>query len=328
VFRDEIVARLKAGKGGDGAVAFLRLKYMPRGGPAGGDGGKGGDIVVEADENYNTLYHLIHVARFAAEDGRPGANKNMSGKNGRDLVVKVPVGTVLRDLDRDAVLKDLSRHGERVVACRGGKGGRGNQHFATPTRQAPKIAEPGRPGDERRVRFELKMIADVGIVGMPNAGKSTLLGRLSAARPKVASYPFTTLTPSLGILKIDEVATCVLADLPGLIEGAHEGKGLGDQFLKHVERTRVILHLVDAGPDALRPPAEAYRIIRRELESYSPVLAGKPELVVANKVDLTGAKKGVTALAKACGREVLGVSAATGRGLKELVAAIFRLLQA
>ncbi len=325
MFRDEILLRMKAGDGGRGCVSFLREKYRPKMGPDGGDGGKGGDVVLEADENFNTLYHLIHRPRYVAESGRPGSGRKCSGKNGRDLVVRVPVGTLARDVDRGALLKDLGRHGERVVVCRGGKGGRGNQHFATATRQTPRHAEPGRPGEERRVRLELKMIADVGLVGLPNAGKSTLLARISAARPKIAGYPFTTLVPSLGIVKGSDFRTLVAADLPGLIEGAHRGKGLGDTFLRHVERTRVILHLVDVSPEALKPAPEAYRIVRRELERYSPVLAAKPEVVAGTKVDLSGTREAVEALRRGAG-PVRPVSAATGEGLDALVRELFRIL--
>jgi GTP-binding protein len=325
MFRDEILLRMKAGDGGPGCVSFLREKFRPKMGPDGGDGGKGGDIILEADENYNTLYHLIHRPRYVAESGRSGGGRNCSGKKGQDLVVKVPVGTLARDVDRAALLKDLGRHGERVVLCKGGKGGRGNQHFATPTSQAPRRAEPGLPGEERKVRLELKMIADVGLVGLPNAGKSTLLARISAARPKVAGYPFTTLVPNLGIVKGGDYQTLVAADLPGLIEGAHRGRGLGDAFLKHVERTRVILHLVDVSPEALKPPLEAYRIIRRELESYSPALAAKPEIVAATKIDLPGGKENAEALHREAG-SVRPISAATGEGVATLVRELFRIL--
>ncbi len=326
MFRDEIVLRMKAGDGGAGHSSFLREKFRPKMGPDGGDGGKGGDVVLEADENYNTLYHLIHAPRYAAQTGGPGRGKNCSGKGGRDFVVRVPLGTLVRDVDRNALLKDLARHGDRVTVCRGGKGGRGNQHFATPSDQSPRRAEPGRPGEERRVRLELRMIADAGLVGLPNAGKSTLLARISAARPKVADYPFTTLVPSLGIVKGPDWRTLVAADLPGIIEGAHEGKGLGDRFLRHIERTRLIVHLVDVSETALQPPIEAYRVIRKELESYSPALAAKPELVVATKADLTGARKNASALRRKLRGRVLEVSAATGKGLEDLVRALFRAL--
>jgi len=325
MFRDEIALRMKAGNGGDGHVSFMREKYRPKMGPDGGDGGKGGDVVLVADENHNTLYHLIHRPRYVAANGEPGGKKNCSGKKGHDLVILVPVGTLVRDVDRGALLKDLSRHGERLIVCRGGKGGRGNQHFATPTIQTPRRSEPGVPGEERHVRLELKMIADVGLVGLPNAGKSTLISRVSAARPKIADYPFTTLVPNLGIIRSGDFQTLVLADLPGIIEGAHQGKGLGDKFLKHVERTGLILHLVDVSPLALQPPLEAYRTIRKELESYSPALAAKHEIVVATKVDITGSKENADRLRKSLkGKKVLEVSAATGKGLDALVGELFR----
>ncbi len=322
MFRDEVVIHVKAGDGHAGCVAMHREKYIPRGGPIGGDGGKGGDVVFQADENHNTLYHLIHRPVFRAAGGEPGDSKGCSGRNGRDLLVAVPVGTIIRDDRTGALLKDLEAHLQKVVVCKGGKGGRGNRRFATPTRQTPRFAEPGEPGEERRLRLELRMIADVGLVGMPNAGKSTLLARLSAARPRVAAYPVTTLVPNLGILKFDDVRTCVLADLPGLIEGAREGKGLGDRFLRHIERTRILLHLVDAAPMAVKPPAEAYRIIRKEIAGYSPSLAEKPEIVVATKIDALEDRKALAALRrvvkKETGRDVLEISAAAGTGLGPL----------
>ena len=321
MFRDEIQVRMKAGDGGRGVVSFLREAKMPKGGPDGGDGGRGGDVVIIADENYNTLYHLIHTPRYVAQNGESGGGKNCSGKGGRPLEIHVPVGTLVKDVERGVQLKDLSQVGDRIVVCKGGKGGRGNQHFATPTVQTPRKAEAGQPGEERKVRLELKMIADVGLVGLPNAGKSTLISRLSAARPKIANYPFTTLVPNLGVLRSDDYQLLVLADLPGIIEGAHEGKGLGDTFLKHIERTRAILHLVDCSDDALMSPVKAYETIRKELESYSPVLASKPEVVVATKGDLTGSKKGAAALRKKV--DCLEISAATGKGLKELAGRLF-----
>lgn len=326
MFRDEAKIRVKAGDGGAGCVSFRREACVPRGGPDGGDGGRGGDVVLVADENFNTLYHLIHQPRFVADSGERGRGRNMSGKMGHDLVVRVPVGTLIRDLDKNVLLKDLARNGDRIVVCKGGKGGLGNQHFATSTNQAPRTSVPGGQGEARNIRLELKMIADVGLVGLPNAGKSTLISRISAARPKVANYPFTTIVPNLGIIRGKDYRDIVVADLPGIIEGAHEGKGLGDRFLKHVERTRVIVHLVDASPEALEPPAKAYATIRKELESYSPVLAAKPEVVVATKMDATGAKKGVAALRKKVGKlgKVLEISAVTGEGLKDLVRELFR----
>lgn len=326
MFRDEIVLRVKAGDGGPGCLSFLREKYRPKMGPDGGDGGRGGDVILEADGNYNTLYHLIHRPRYEAENGRPGAGRKCSGRNGRDLVVKVPLGTLVRDLDRKVLLKDLGRPGERVIVCRGGRGGRGNARFATPTCQSPRRTEPGQPGEERRIRLELKMIADVGFVGLPNAGKSTLLARISAARPKIAAYPFTTLVPRLGVVKGDDYRTLVAADLPGLVEGAHEGRGLGDTFLRHVERTRVLLHLVDVSPGAIPPPLEAYRVLRRELERYSPALAAKPRIVAATKVDLAGGCRDLRVLRREAG-PVFPISAATGEGVEALVRELFRVLE-
>jgi len=323
MFRDEAKIKIKAGDGGNGWVSFRREACVPRGGPDGGDGGKGGDVILVADENYNTLYHLIHQPRFVAQSGEAGYKKNMSGKMGRDLVVRVPIGTLVRDVDKGVLLKDLAREGDRLVVCRGGRGGRGNQNFATSTNQAPRKSVPGGKGEERLIRLELKMIADVGLVGLPNAGKSTLISRISAARPKVANYPFTTIIPNLGIIRGPDYRDLVVADLPGIIEGAHEGKGLGDRFLKHVERTRLIVHLVDVSPEALEPPVKAYATIRKELESYSPVLAAKPEIVVATKMDATGGKKGAAALRKKV-KKVLEISAVTGEGLQELIRELFR----
>jgi GTP-binding protein len=327
MFRDEIVLRMKAGTGGAGKVSFLREKFRPRMGPDGGDGGNGGDVVLEADDNYNTLYHLIHRPQYTASSGEPGGSKNCSGKNGHDLVVRVPVGTLVRDVERKVLLKDLARNGDRVVVCKGGRGGRGNQNFATSTDQSPRKAVPGQPGEERKVKLELKMIADAGLIGLPNAGKSTLISRLSKARPKVADYPFTTLVPNLGVIRGPDFRDIVVADLPGIIEGAHEGKGLGDTFLKHIERTRLIVHLVDVSPQAFKPAAEAYAIVRRELESYSPTLASKPELVVATKGDVTGAAKIAAAFRKKLKPvKVLEISAATGEGLEALAKELFRAL--
>jgi GTP-binding protein len=322
---DEVVITVRAGQGGRGCVAFRREKFVPRGGPAGGDGGDGGDVVFAVDPNLNSLDTLRRRAIWRAQDGGPGEGDRRRGRNGEDLVIRVPPGTLIYDADRGALLKDLSAPGQKITIARGGRGGRGNARFATATNQAPRKAEPGEPGEERRLRIELKMIADVGIVGLPNAGKSTLLTRLSRARPKVAAYPFTTLAPHLGVVSLDEFTTFTVADLPGMMEGAHEGRGLGDRFLRHVERTRILLHLVDVSPQALRPPREAYRIIREEIRAYSDALARKPEIVAANKTDVEGAEDGVRAL-----REVapgaMALSAATGDGVAELVDALARAL--
>jgi GTP-binding protein len=324
MFRDEAKLKMKAGDGGNGCVSFRREALVPRGGPDGGDGGRGGDVILIADSNYNTLYHLIHQPRFVAPSGERGGGRKCSGKMGRDLIVRVPVGTLVRDLDKNVLLKDLARNEDRLVVCKGGKGGLGNQHFASSTNQAPRKAIPGGIGEMRTIRLELKMIADAGLVGLPNAGKSTLISRISAARPKVANYPFTTIIPNLGIIRGNDYRDIIVADLPGIIEGAHEGKGLGDRFLKHIERTRVIVHLVDCSPEALKPPVEAYTTIRKELESYSKVLASKPEVVVATKMDATGAAKGAAALKKKTKKKVIEISAVTGAGLKELIRELFK----
>lgn len=326
MFKDEIKLHVKSGAGGDGHVSFRREKYVPWGGPDGGTGGKGGDVIFRADSNLNTLYHLTHISRFYAKDGEDGGTRNCSGKNGQDLAIPVPVGTIIRDLDRGVILKDLDKDGSAAIIAKGGKGGRGNKTFATPVDQTPRRADKGEEGEERNIHLELKLIADVGIIGLPNAGKSTLLSRISSAHPKVADYPFTTLEPHLGIVDGGEFRTCVVADLPGLIEGAHKGAGLGDKFLKHIERTRILLHLIDVAPTASHPPAEAYRIIRRELEEYSSLLMGKREIVVANKSDITGAQKGARALAKETGAEVISISAAAGKGLKAMIEAVFAIL--
>jgi GTP-binding protein len=326
MFRDEAKLKIKAGDGGNGWVSFRREALVPRGGPDGGDGGRGGDVILVADPNYNTLYHLIHQPRFVAPSGERGSARKCSGRMGRDMVVLVPVGTLVRDLDKNVLLKDLARAGDRLVVCKGGRGGRGNQHFASSTNQAPRKAVPGGIGEARTIKLELKMIADAGLVGLPNAGKSTLIGRLSAARPKVANYPFTTLIPSLGIIRGTDYRDIIIADLPGIIEGAHEGKGLGDRFLKHIERTRVIVHLVDMSPEALKPAVEAYATIRKELESYSPVLAAKPEVLVATKMDTTGSDKNLKEFKKKVKKvkKVLEISAVTGAGIKDLVRELFR----
>jgi len=321
---------VKAGDGGSGAVTFRREAGVPRGGPSGGDGGDGGSVVFYARPGLDTLLDFRGRARWVAESGKSGRSKDMAGPAGADLVIQVPPGTLIYDIEKGVLLKDLSRPGMRVVIARGGRGGRGNARFATSTNQTPRFAEPGTPGEERHLRLELKLIADVGLVGLPNAGKSTLLSRLSAAHPKIAAYPFTTLEPSLGIVEAGPERRFVMVDLPGLIEGAHRGVGLGDEFLRHVERTRVLVHLVEVRPHARQTPAEAYRTIRGELAAYSPRLAAKPEIVVLTKADLLAGEPDGAALRSEFSREVerpvLAISSATGEGLARLVKAILDLL--
>ena len=325
MFVDEARVHVRGGRGGDGAVAFLREKFRPKGGPSGGDGGKGGDVVFVASNATRTLVDLSRQKRIAADDGRPGSGRNRAGRGGDDRVVRVPPGTAIKDADTEDVLWDLLREGERAVVARGGRGGRGNQHFATPTNQAPRIAEDGRRGESRELVVELKLIADAGLVGLPNAGKSTLLSRVSAARPKIADYPFTTREPMLGIVSSGDYTEIVIADLPGLIEGASAGAGLGHEFLRHVERTRLIVHMVDSCPTDGSDPVENVGVIRAELGGYSAELAGRPEVLVANKADLPGAADGVARLREAYGN-VFSISAATGEGVKELLAELFARL--
>ncbi len=325
MFVDRVVIEVSSGKGGDGCISFRREKYVPKGGPDGGDGGRGGDVVLRARRDMDTLYKYRFVHSFKAENGRPGMGKKMTGRDGEDLVLDVPCGTVVRDADTGELIADLKEEGQEVVVARGGKGGRGNARFATSTRQTPRIAEDGEPGQTRRLLLELKLIADVGIIGLPNAGKSTLISRLSAARPKIADYPFTTLVPSLGVVDLGGGRTMVLADIPGLIEGAHAGAGLGHEFLRHVERTRVLLHLVEVRPLDGSDPVDNYFRIRRELELYSAELMGRPEIVALNKCDLDGWEEVLERLSRRIGRRVFPISAATGFGLTDLVRELARL---
>src|SRR5205807_328966 len=303
MFIDEATIRIAAGGGGNGCMAFRREKFVPRGGPSGGDGGRGGDIVMESSERHNTLIHFRFNPEYKAQRGRHGEGSNCTGKDGEGIVLKVPVGTIVYDDATGAMVHDFSQPDERVVVARGGRGGRGNQHFATPTHQAPREHELGRPGEERNYRLELKLLADVGLVGYPNAGKSTLISRISAARPKIADYEFTTLEPNLGVVSIGDLPeqeSYVVADIPGLIEGAHSGHGLGIQFLRHIERTRLLLHLVDVSDASGRPdPVADFEVIMRELESFGSDLAVKPMIVVAAKMDVANPQK-ITRLKKYC----------------------------
>jgi GTPase len=329
MFIDEAEIYVRAGNGGDGVVRFRRESRAPRGGPNGGDGGDGGSVILRAKAGLDTLLDVRSRHHWLADDGEAGGSKDMGGADGEDLVIDVPPGTLIYDSGLGILLKDLDQPGARVVIARGGKGGRGNGRFATATNQTPREAEAGTPGEERHIRLELKLIADVGLIGLPNAGKSTLLSRLSAAHPKIADYPFTTLEPNLGIVVAGPERRFVMADLPGLIEGAHRGVGLGDEFLRHVERTRVLVHLVELEPHDRKSPAEAYRAIRAELTAYSPDLAAKPELVVLTKIDiLPGDDSARKEFSREIGRPVYAISSATGAGLKVLVKAILDVLDA
>jgi GTPase len=325
IFLDEVDVIVTAGRGGDGCIAFRREKFVPRGGPSGGDGGKGGSVFVIADDSFNTLQHLAGHHHWKAQSGQPGLGKNCHGRNGEDTYIKVPPGTIITDAEHSIALCDLSGDEQTVCVAQGGQGGHGNTHFKSATNQAPREAEPGQPGQERRLHLELKLIADAGLVGKPNAGKSTLLSHLSAARPKVAAYPFTTLTPCLGIVELSHYRRFVMADIPGLIEGAHTGAGLGTEFLRHVERTRLLVHMVDACPPT-GDAVEDYRVIRSELAQYSRALAEKPEVVVLNKMDLTDSKDHLKRFKDELGIDVIPISAVTGAGLEALTEKIWRML--
>jgi GTP-binding protein len=283
MFIDYAKIYVKAGKGGDGAVAFRREKYVPKGGPAGGNGGKGGDVIFVADSNLGTLLDFKYNRKYIAEDGQPGGNSLKDGRNGNDIIIKVPVGTIIKDEETGKVLCDLNENGKQFVAAKGGKGGKGNSNFATPTNQTPRYAEKGKPGDEKNIILELKLIADVGLVGFPNAGKSTLISTVSAARPKIADYPFTTLEPNLGIVRYKEYDSFTIADIPGIIEGAHEGKGLGLKFLRHIERTKILLIMVEAISDDYQ---RDFDILLKELKNYSKTLATKKKIFGISKADL------------------------------------------
>jgi GTP-binding protein len=321
MFFDEAKINVKAGDGGNGAVAFRREKFVPRGGPAGGNGGQGGNVILEVDPQLNTLVHFKNKVHFKAGRGAHGKGKNQTGARGDDAFVFVPPGTLVRDAATDDLLGDLTEPNQRVIVARGGRGGRGNASFATSTRQAPRLAERGAPGEELWLRLELKLLADVGLIGMPNAGKSTLLAAVSAARPKIADYPFTTLQPNLGVVTINEY-DFVLADLPGLIEGAHTGVGLGHQFLRHVERTRLLVHVLDGADD---DPLGHFDQINQELRLFKTTLAERPQIVVLNKMDLPDARDRwhkVQAAIHTRGLPAYAISAATGEGVRELMAQV------
>jgi len=328
MFIDEAQIHVKAGDGGAGCVSFRREKYVPKGGPEGGDGGDGGSVVFEADPNKDTLLDFAGKHHWKAQRGEAGMGKKMAGESGQDLVIRVPPGTLVFDADHQLMLADLDAPGKRVTVARGGKGGRGNWHFKSSTNQAPRYAEPGTDGQERNLKLELKLIADIGLVGMPNAGKSTLLRAISAARPKVADYPFTTLDPQLGIVELLGDRRMVVADIPGLIEGAQHGAGLGHAFLRHIERTKIIVHLLDLYPMDGSDPAENYRKIRRELEAFSPKLADKRELIAANKMDLATDDEALNRLRKELdGKEVFPISGVSRQGVEKLLEVLWSILQ-
>ncbi len=330
MFIDEAEIHVVSGHGGNGCVAFRREKYIPRGGPSGGDGGRGGSVYFESSEHLNTLLKFRYTREFRAERGRHGEGSNRHGRDAEDLTVQVPVGTVVHDEATGERLWDFNAPGQRFLAAKGGHGGRGNARFATSTHQAPRKAEPGVRGEERVLKLELKLLADVGLIGFPNVGKSTLISRLSAARPKIADYPFTTLEPCLGVVGIDPERSFVMADIPGLIADAHLGRGLGTRFLKHIERTRLLLHLIDVADHSGRDPVEDYRVILSELESFSPTVAAKPMLLVASRIDAAGRGDRLLELKNFCrnqGMRLFGISCVTGEGLEELKRETWAMLE-
>lgn len=329
MFIDRAKIQAIAGDGGNGCLAFRREKFVPKGGPSGGDGGKGGDVYIECSERVNTLLHFQYKRIFKAQRGRHGEGDKRHGKDGSDVIILVPPGTQVYREPEHELLHDFARPGETVRVAAGGRGGRGNARFATSTNQAPRHAEAGYPGEEFELSLSLKLIADVGLVGFPNVGKSTLISRISSAKPKIADYPFTTLVPHLGVVQLDDFRTFVVADIPGLIEGAHEGHGLGDQFLKHVERTKVLVHMIDVAND-VRDPVADFKAIVRELTLFDEDLLNRKQLVVASKMDAVGDKRKLSRLKGMCARRklpFLGISAVTGQGIKELIGALDAMLR-
>lgn len=325
MFADSAKIYIRSGKGGDGCVSFRRELFVAAGGPNGGDGGRGGDLIFEIDEGLNTLNDFRHVRKYFASDGQPGGGNRCHGKDGEDMVVKVPPGTVIKDAETGKVITDMNYENRREVVLKGGRGGKGNQHYATPTMQVPKYAQPGKPGKELTVVLELKVIADVGLVGFPNVGKSTFLSRVTNAKPKIANYHFTTLNPNLGVVDLDGGDGFVIADIPGLIEGASEGVGLGHEFLRHIERTKVMIHMVDAASTEGRDPLEDIKVINAELESYNAELANRPQVIAANKIDVFYGDEGEEVLQRLKeefepkGIKVFPISAVSGKGVRELL---------
>lgn len=334
MFADRAKVYVRSGKGGDGHVSFRREKYVPNGGPDGGDGGRGGDVIFVVDEGLNTLIDFRNIRKYKAEDGEPGGKKNCRGKDGKDIIIKVPEGTVIKEAESGQVITDMSGDNRRVVLLKGGRGGNGNQHYATSTMQAPKYAQPGQPAQELELLLELKVIADVGLVGFPNVGKSTFLARVTNAKPKIANYHFTTLNPNLGVVDLEGTKGFVIADIPGLIEGASEGVGLGHEFLRHIERTKVIIHIVDAAGTEGRDPVEDIYAINKELEAYNPEIAKRPQVIAANKIDAMytdscgdNAVKLIRDEFEPRGIPVYPISAVTGEGMKELLYHVNEMLE-
>jgi len=329
MFFDKARIFVKGGDGGNGCVAMRREKYVPEGGPWGGDGGRGGDIVFLADEGLRTLVDFRYKRHYKAERGKHGEGKNRYGSSADELVVRLPVGTVIRDEDTGELVADLVRVDQQVIVARGGRGGKGNAHFASANNKAPTLAEKGEPGEERWLTLELKLLADVGLVGFPNAGKSTLLSQVSAAKPKIANYPFTTVSPNLGVVRVEDGRSFVMADIPGLIEGAHTGAGLGHEFLRHVERTRLLVHVLDTAGSEGRDPVEDFKVTNRELILYNPVIGSRPQVIVANKMDLDESADNLERLREAFGNdyEIFPISAATGSGLDPLIYKVAALLE-
>jgi len=330
-FVDEVKTRVVAGNGGQGCVSFRREKYVPKGGPDGGDGGKGGDVILEASERKHTLLDFRYRHEFRAQSGSHGKGKNRHGKSGQDLILEVPPGTFIKDSASGEILADLVKAGQRWVAAKGGLGGKGNAHFVSSTRQNPRFAQPGEKGEEQDLLLELKLLADVGLVGLPNAGKSTLIAAVSSARPKVADYPFTTLVPNLGVVQYQDATPFVIADIPGLIAGAHQGAGLGTRFLRHIERTRILVHLIDIHEVPLSDPLQPYRLIENELLSYSREMENKPRVIALNKIDLIPEPEVLQQIARSYrenGQRVVLLSALRGGGITELLRILTQLLSA
>lgn len=328
MFIDRVKIHVKAGRGGNGCISFRREKHVPKGGPNGGDGGRGGNVVAKIEDHLNTLVRQYYTQHYKGKDGEHGKGSYLHGKNGKDAIVPLPPGTIIRDAETHEILADLDTTGQTFILAKGGLGGRGNTRFKSSTNQTPRVAERGEPGEEKILELELRLIADVGLVGYPNAGKSSILARVSAAKPKIADYPFTTLSPVLGVVRVGEEKSFVLADIPGLIEGAHAGVGLGDEFLRHISRTRVLIHVVDAASVDGRDPVADFENINNELHLYDPKLAELPQVIAANKMDIPAARPGLQRLQQHVteSKKIIPVSAATGEGLSQLIYSAFQLL--